>query len=79
MSEPEWSSTTTPEDGSIVHVHAEDDFGQYPVPFRILFKDDVERSHGRRACGVYRKMAGSQRCRLIETIKFLGPEKLKLS
>ncbi|SFK43564.1 hypothetical protein [Methylocapsa palsarum] len=40
MSEPEWNSTTTPEEGSIVHVLAEDDFGQYPVPFRILFKDD---------------------------------------
>lgn len=40
MSGPEWNSTTVPDDGTTVYVLAEDDFGRYPIPFRILFKDD---------------------------------------
>ncbi|MGO9235090.1 MAG: hypothetical protein ACLP4V_13860 [Methylocella sp.] len=40
MSEPEWNSTTTPEEGTIVYVLAVDNIGQYEIPFPVVFRDD---------------------------------------
>ena len=38
MSEPEWSSTTTPEEGTIVYVLAVDNIGQYGFHSRSFFE-----------------------------------------
>jgi len=42
MSEPEWNSTTTPEEGAAVYVLATDNRGQYVIPFlaRIMRRFD---------------------------------------
>jgi hypothetical protein len=40
MSEPEWNSTTTPEEGTIVYVLVVDNIGQYEIPFPVVFRDD---------------------------------------
>ena len=40
MAELDWNSTTTPEEGAIVYVLAEDDRGLYAIPFPVLFRDD---------------------------------------
>jgi hypothetical protein len=40
MAFTEWNSTTPPEDGAIVFVIAEDDYGEYEVPFPVEFRDD---------------------------------------
>ncbi len=40
MPEVKWNSTTTPEEGAIVHVLASDNRGQYDIPFPVVFRDD---------------------------------------
>jgi hypothetical protein len=40
MHQPEWNSTTTPDEGAIVYVLAVDDRGQYAIPFKVVFRDD---------------------------------------
>jgi hypothetical protein len=40
MPETEWNSTTAPEEGAIVYVLAVDDWGQYVIPFPVVFRDD---------------------------------------
>ncbi len=36
----EWNSKEPPENNAIVHVLAEDQRGQYEVPFPVVFQDD---------------------------------------
>jgi hypothetical protein len=36
----EWNSTDPPENNVIVYVLAEDQRGQYEVPFPVVFRDD---------------------------------------
>jgi hypothetical protein len=38
--ETEWNSTTTPEEGATVYVLAADNWGQYVIPFPVVFGDD---------------------------------------
>ena len=40
MPEPEWNSTTTPEEGATVYVLALDNIGQYEIPFPVVFRND---------------------------------------
>ena len=40
MPETEWNSTTTPEEGATVYVLAADNWGQYEIPFPVVFRDD---------------------------------------
>jgi hypothetical protein len=40
MPKREWNSTTTPEEGEIVYVLAQDNRGQYVIPFPVVFRDD---------------------------------------
>jgi hypothetical protein len=40
MPEPEWNSTTAPEEGAIVYVLALDTIGQSEIPFPVVFWDD---------------------------------------
>ena len=40
MPEVKWNSTTTPEEGAIVHALASDNRGQYEIPFPVVFRDD---------------------------------------
>jgi len=38
MPDPEWNSTTAPEEGATVYVLALDDIGHYVIPFRSSFE-----------------------------------------
>ena len=40
MPETEWNRPTTSEEGAIVFVLAVDDWGQYVIPFPVVFRDD---------------------------------------
>ncbi len=40
MPNPEWNSTTAPEEGATVYVLALDDIGDYVIPFPVVFRDD---------------------------------------
>ncbi len=40
MARSEWNSTTAPEEGEIVSVLAQDNIGQYKIPFPVVFRDD---------------------------------------
>jgi len=40
MPEPEWNSTTTPEEDATVYVLALDNIGKYEIPFPVVFRND---------------------------------------
>jgi hypothetical protein len=40
MPQAEWNRITIPEDGAIVYVLAQDNRGQYVIPFPVVFRDD---------------------------------------
>jgi len=40
MPDPEWNSTTAPEEGATIYVLALDDIGHYVIPFPVVFRDD---------------------------------------
>lgn len=40
MAEPGWNCSSAPEEGAVVYVLAEDDFGRYPIPFQVVFRND---------------------------------------